>query len=317
MILIVYGVKMNTNLITKYIFYTITILFSFFILIFMFLQNTYYINNYLSKIHFFNKIGPKKLIFQDNEMNIVLKEDFNKLTFDFTEPINIFTGSFDCKYYENGQTIDISKEIKIKIIDNKKRINVLNNNSRKGGETHITIYLQNIDARGVPRRYIINNVQLNNNKKNLYDFYLKYLIPEKTNLKYYRPFAIINVSNTLATLIGGPLLSLVTSLLLFLFGYQFYNFILIIPKSFFSVSESKDFNDLFPLNIINKLSTFSIYLGFLGTIISIWVALEKANVNLTDFFQILNIIKYAIFTSVLGILTNTLFFTRNLLYNGK
>ena len=48
-------------------------------------------------------------------------------------------------------------------------------------------------------------------------------------------------------------------------------------------------------------------LGFLGTVTSIWIALELMDLFYSDFFQILQLMKVAIFTTVLGLFTKILY----------
>lgn len=74
-------------------------------------------------------------------------------------------------------------------------------------------------------------------------------------------------------------------------------------------------NASIPINWLDIISErYSTFLGFLGTVVSLWVALERSGMDFSNFFELLDILKYAVFTTVLGLVTRSIYGMREFLY---
>lgn len=136
-----------------------------------------------------------------------------------------------------------------------------------------------------------------------YDFLTKILIRDESSVSLYYPFALQNISRECAHAFGNLLIYGILGILLLLAIAQ----ILLLLGATWAQPESVSF--YFSNRATNEAVTFvdsvasdyAIPLGLLGTITSIWVALEQPSINFASFEQILGTLRLAVFTTVLGL----------------
>lgn len=145
----------------------------------------------------------------------------------------------------------------------------------------------------------------------LFQKYIKIGKYEKGIVLHY-PYSLQNISNTLANIIGGTVVYMVLVTLLLFALVQFVMLVLDIRFPIFNFSRGKH-----ELHMIDKMTgAYSIPLGLFGTIISIWYSLEVTNQYISNYTELVEIIKVAIFTSVLGISSVLMLEVRNRLSEG-
>jgi len=135
------------------------------------------------------------------------------------------------------------------------------------------------------------------------NFYYNEINKNQSNIELYNAFDISNLSNFIARLIGKQAIIFLITILMILLICQMLLFIIFVLRQPPHVKEYFDNPEKnAPVTFVDKLSNeFAIPLGFLGTVVSIWVSLEEGYIDYSSFFQILEIIKLAIFTTVLGL----------------
>ena len=176
------------------------------------------------------------------------------------------------------------------------------------------VYFREQERGDIPKRRFIKSIRMDGRQVSLIDFYENVLITDQdqSNVEYFKPLDIRNISNTLGNLFGEPLVFLVTFILLVMLGAQLFIIMMafvkqLLPQLYTEVGEKA----MFPVNWIDGFAeNYSMLFGFLGTILSIWVSLEKADTDYGDFFQMLTMVKFAVFTTVLGLMTRIVYGVR-------
>jgi len=260
----------------------------------------------------FSILGPRYLRCNDNIMRLVLNRSFKSLEFRFTDPVRLSRGKIT--KYENGQSI--SSDVK-PIGDRIIYISIDRDTSTTNQRARIELIFSEYKKGNVPRRRQIREVLVNSNRISSYDFLSNYVAENSSNIELYKPFHFANVSNYLAEKYGNALLSVIKVFLLILLITQililFYTFI----ESFISkesiIIEGHPVPFIRYIDMISK--DYAVILGFLGTVVSIWVALEISGHDYSNFLQILDIIKTAIFTTVEGLVIVTVYSIRELVFN--
>ena len=156
----------------------------------------------------------------------------------------------------------------------------------------------------------IKSVHFDSQKIGITDFNNNYIVD--SNLVYFRSYHFSNISSYMAEKYGQLLLRIVSIFLLILLISQLFLFFFTIIESIIK-KESLIVNDhpILMIKAIDYVSkNYAIILGFLGTVLSIWITLELSMHDYSNFFQILDIIRLAIFTTVEGLLIVTIYSIR-------
>jgi len=284
------------------IYNTIIIVFVLAIIVFFLLSELIEHDSYISG-------GPKFLLCQDNVLDITIGHLFNSLELRFEEPVELDNGSQVYCYDSSNKLIALENDdFIINNVSDQKNIQIKILNDKITGSIRLKIIFKGVwEGLNSSRKYI-KSIKLNTNSVGITDFYKNTIDIKKSNITYYKSLSIFNISHFLAKRWGITLVTIIQVSLLVLFFSQFILFFLslfhskIIPKSFRDLRES-----LLSLNVLNYFSRHSITIGFLGTISSIWVSLELLDTIFNNFFQILDLLKVAIFTTVLGLTTRILY----------
>jgi hypothetical protein len=260
--------------------------------------------------------GPKYLLIEDNFLSVGINRSFSKLELFFREPVRVGKNNEVLKQ-KNSQREPIKAEnYTITSSTDNKAISV-NIKEDINGTIYIKINFSALSVGGFPKKKYIKNVILDGNEIGLTKFFNSFIDQRDGNIEYYKSFDLKNISSILAEQYGSWLFYTVSLILVVLLTIQFIVFFVTVIESFFSEKAIKiGENAIFPLNLIDTVSRdFSVFLGFLGTIVSIWTALEISDFDYSNFFQILGIIKMAVFTTVLGLLVRILYSIREFVFN--
>lgn len=246
--------------------------------------------------------GPKYLYVQDNVIILTIVKSFEILEIEFKEPIDL-SKKHNIYIIDNDKnTILKENEYKINSINSKLiRINILNN---LFGKISIHLNLSGSEKGAFPKRTFIKEIKLDKKVIGLKTFYSDFLEQNQSNAYYYKSFDMQNISNFLAMQIGNTLLSVIIYSLSILFVFQLIIFIVTFIYRIFTLNQINTAEKaIMPFKYFDIVSRdYAITFGFLGTILSIWIALEVEGMDYSNFFQILATIKKAVFTSVLGLL---------------
>ena len=174
----------------------------------------------------------------------------------------------------------------------------------------ISIKTYNSNMTAVFNPYFIEEIILDNDNS--------YSIPEifynifnfDSNASLYYPFKIENLSSTLAKWSEWPLYSLIVFLMLIFLTQLAY--ILTLNKLPNELANTV-LNDIVKegLSLMDKMADqYAVPLGFLGTLMSLWITLENAGSDLYDFKFFVETLKIALLTSVLGLSSKLLLILR-------
>ena len=247
--------------------------------------------------------GRSKLMVQDSVLHLSLKPQFKILEIYFSEK---FASSRDPQFGTIAKIFSpfSSTDCTTSIIGNiMVRVAIINDSAIKG-QTDLIVYFRERGRGDIPKRRFIKSVRMDGKQINLKDFYENFLITDQSNVEYYKPLDIRNISNTLENIFGESLVLLVTFILLVMLGAQIFIIMMsfikqLLPQLYTEVGGKA----IFPVNWIDGFAkNYSMLFGFLGTILSIWVSSRDGNTDYGDFFQMLNMVKFAVFTTVLGLM---------------
>jgi hypothetical protein len=246
--------------------------------------------------------GKLELSVYGDILSFTLSTDVKRIKFHFINKIN-----------EIGVISEKYPDYNVRVSSNKKWLFITAN---KGDllNKKINISLSGIKYSGMPITRNIDKVFVGDNQISIYDFYFNKLNIKSSNITTYYPLSINNISNFMARKFGTIVIVLVKSILIILFMSQLALFFILV---FWNVPVANDFfknpENKFPLTFIDNISeNFSIYLGFLGTITSLWLSLEIATINFQSFGDVLSVMKNGIFTTVLGLSIRVLCTARGL-----
>ena len=225
------------------------------------------------------------------------------LKFEISKPIKSIKFHFDEKIIDLAVISNKIEKFNAVTSSDKRWIIVNSTNYNGLLNKKIKLSLSGIKYSGMPLNRKIDLVEVNDNPISMYEFYYHILNDDYSNLSLYYPFDINNISNWMASSFGEIIISLIKSILIILFIFQLsLFFVLVLWKNqtlniFFSSPEANS-----AITWIDNISeNFSVHLGFLGTVMSLWVSLEMATVNFQSFGNIIHIMKDGIFTTVLGL----------------
>jgi len=247
--------------------------------------------------------GPKYLMVEDNHIILPINKKFSSLGLFFTEPVLL---GIDNKIYieKNGEGKKVLDDSKYKISsssDNK--VITINLNYKFDSTLFIDINFAGLAKGGFYKKRYIENIDIDTRDVSLSKFYNVYIDTNKTNLSYFKSLDLRNISTFLAENYGTLIFMADLWILISVFSIQFVLLFVTIIYSIIKQSSVKIGDDaIFPIKYIDMMARdFAVIIGFFGTVVSIWTALEISQFDYSNFFQILGIIKIAVFTTVLGL----------------
>ena len=246
--------------------------------------------------------GAPTLEVESNVLLLDVKSDAKKLEVHFTQ------GNLWPHVPPVLSAKDKKEVIPYKLTGNKDWFSIRANNSDSLSDSRVNVSLSPESNAGNRKVYFIKKVLLDGQEVHLTDFYYNYLDKNNSNVRLFYPADLRNLSKVLAIKAGKALTTIVVAILLVLFSTQlllyFVSFVWEPPEvsSYFQAPDTQK-----PVSILDSIAEeYSIPLGFLGTVLSIWFALENGANEFSDFYGILQILKIAIFTTVLGLATKVI-----------
>jgi len=257
--------------------------------------------------------GPKRLLLESNYLQLSVLRNFDLIEIFFEDELQLSGSNQVIHISKNWYRVLEAKDYEITLGANNKSIKMkLLNKQPLAGGIKFFVYLRGDTQSSLPTKKFITSVLLDTKPVTLTEFYKQYLDVKQSNIKYYRSFAIENISSYLARTVGVQLLYTVTGLLIVLLVGQLIVFFgTIIEEIVFKDPLQFGKQARIPISWLDAVAEeYSTFLGFLGTVLSLWIALEQSSTDYSDFFQILAIIKYAVFTTVLGLLIRSIYGVR-------
>lgn len=259
--------------------------------------------------------GPKFLLVEQDHLVISTDKVFRTLELEFKEKVETdesIKNSFIKLHGIHGKRLSE----KATLGGGGKRIQFILEKEYRGNKIFTVFFSERFNKKA-PKKRTIESVFIDNNKVSIFKFYNEYLNPKESNVKYIRAFDYRYFSCFLAKAFGRYIVIILMFLLIVLFSVQLILIVMIFILQFISPIHYK-LGKLAPppLNYFDILSKdYAVVFGFLGTITSLWVALETSDSNLSSPYEIFDTIKLAIFTTVLGLATRSLFAIREFIYN--
>jgi hypothetical protein len=259
--------------------------------------------------------GPKFLIVEQDHLVISTDKVFRTIELEFEDKVEYDELTRNSFVHLNGIHGKRLSE-KATLGGNGKRVQFSLKKEHHGNKLFTVIFNERFNNEA-PIKRTIKSVFIDNNKVSIFKFYNEYLNPEESNVKYVRAFDYRYFSCFLARAFGRHIVIILMFILIVLFSVQLILIIMIFTLQLISPTHYK-LGRLAPppLNYFDILSKdYAVVFGFLGTITSLWVALETSDSNLAGRYEIFDTIKLAIFTTVLGLATRSLFAIREFIYN--
>lgn len=177
---------------------------------------------------------------------------------------------------------------------------VITSRDKEGAQEPFSIQLKDKDANALFNPFFIREIDVDESRPNVVQATEKFITFGDKVTTYY-PFHVHNISGTLAQYAKLPLYTIVF-ILLMLFLTQVVYIISVnkLPKEL--ANAILDEQDDKQVSTVDKLTgLYAIPLGFLGTIMSLWITLENTGSDLYDFRFFIETLKIALLTSVLGL----------------
>ncbi len=240
------------------------------------------------------------LAINSNTLKLQIKRNSKSLTLKFRERLKAASPLAST----NKEIINYT----VSLENNGKLLVITANDQHTLQDVSLRILISEATKAGHAKKRFITNVMLGNNDHSIPEFYNEYISHDYGNVYLYYPMDLVNISSYLALNIGKSFTYIIVSILLIFFVCQMLLFFISI---IWQPEEVKDFftnptREGAITFIDDTAEHFAIPLGFLGTVVSIWVSLETAETDYKSFAQILEIIKIAIFTTVLGLSTKVI-----------
>ncbi len=260
--------------------------------------------------------GPKSLLLVDNVLSLSINKRVSIIEIYFRNKVYLSKGHH---VYTVKDTITPLAPVVHEVLasrDNKSIQIKVNSTETTSGGLKAYVYFKGIGPMEFPTRKYIKSIALDGSVYSVTEFYDTFLNKNESNLKYYKPLTIKNLSNILALKAGPPSITLVMLILVVVLFTQFSLVWLTIIKS---VIKKEDINlgenATFPINVIDIISEdYAIIFGFLGTVLSMWVALERSELDYSNFLEVLSLVKIAIFTTVMGLAIRILYGGRQFVF---
>jgi len=248
--------------------------------------------------------GFPRLQIRDNVLRLTLKTECRTIEFGLQEPLRVAPNLIG-NSHSQGVTLQRTKDWD--------RFTIVAPEGKSLNGEQLLIQMSDSTV-GLPRRTYITDLRLDGRPESIPAFYNRLMVQTESNPVLYYPFQIKNLSSFVSEKIGASALWLILITLIGLAAYQFIMFLISViwqpeqVKEFFEKEQTKR-----GASFLDELATrFAIPLGFLGTVVSVWYSLEQSDTDFASFAQMLEIIKVAIFTSVLGLFTKVMCLLRSL-----
>jgi hypothetical protein len=245
--------------------------------------------------------GPARLEIRDNILRLELKPECSLLEIGMLESLRNRSVSLSSDS-TNDYTVELSSErdwITVSPVED----NSLRN-------TPIEVILVNLGDTSFPTKRYITEIKIDKQEKNIPYFYYHLIDHSDSNVKLYYAFQIYNISSYAAEIFGQTFIWGILSTLIILLLCQILLFVVWIilrpePEGYIDKEGSP------PITFIDELSDrFAVPLGFLGTVVSIWYSLEDTGMAGLSYVRIVDIMKFAIFSTVMGLSIKVLFLIR-------
>lgn len=261
--------------------------------------------------------GPKRLLIEDNIASLSINRGFSSLELFLDDDFWLGDGHRIVRIQDGTSTLLGPTDYEVRQSSDRRALTVqLKDKAGFVGETRLFIQFKGSDPGDFPTRKFVNTVVLDRQEVPLTSFHHQFLNLKQSRVQYYKSFTLQNLSSCLARTLGVQLLYVVTALLVILLASQVIVF-------FGTITEDLLYKGTFqlgpqakiPINWLDIVSEeYSTLLGFLGTVLSLWIALEQSSMDFSNFFQLLELIKYAVFTTVLGLLIRSIYGLREFVY---
>jgi hypothetical protein len=253
--------------------------------------------------------GEPKIVAPYDSLDIVFKSEMTDLTLTFELPIagQIFVnGDYSTPDYNVGWDGKNRSSVSIKAARQ-------DDAGRKIGFRSVRLPSGRFFPTVREYRKALATVTVGEQTFTPYAFLSTVVVREDSNLELYYPLGPQNISSEIARRVGPSLVDAILYSLLFLAGSQILLLLATIKQPEVVSRYFKNFQDAKAVSIIDMASNdFAIALGLLGTISAIWVALEQPGMDFSSFDRILDVLRKAVFTTVLGIATKMLCSLRSL-----
>ena len=260
--------------------------------------------------------GPKYLIIDDNFISLPVNKKFTTMDLFFKEALVIARKHHFYKQEGNSKIEINPSKYKVTSTTNNKVIKIWISEVYYA-TLYIDIYFQGFTKGGFPKRKYIKHIDVDGKEVSLTKFYDTYIDKNESNVTYFKSFGLRNISAYLAEQYGSWLYIADILILISLFTIQFLLLFVTIIESFFSQKAIRIADDaIFPMNYVDSIAKdFSVVLGFFGSVVSIWTALEISGFDYSNFFQVFGMVKIAVFTTVLGLSVRITFGIREFVYH--
>ncbi len=256
------------------------------------------------------------MVNEDNVIRLSLKKKFSILEIYFKDNVTLSKGHQIFVVKEKTSPLMFAK-YEVASSPDKKSIQITIKDSKEiSGWLTMYIYFKGVGSRDFPTRKYIKAISFDGSDVGITSFYNTFLIQEDSNLKYYKAFSIRNISNFLAIQYGQILIYAITYILVVILAIQLVIFFLTMVESLLSKRDLQiGLGSISPIDIVDIISEdYAVIFGFLGTVLSMWVALETAGLDYSNFFEILDLVKFAIFTTVLGLIIKSIYGIREFVF---
>lgn len=242
--------------------------------------------------------GEPRVVAPNDQLTLLLKNPVKSLSLTFDENIAgqiLLNGDYSTPLYNAGWSVDGGRTVFLTATSP-------GNANREIGFRSVRIPVGRLLPTVRTYQKSLATVTVDGRNYSPYEFLSSVVVRDSSNLELFYPLGPQNISSEVAQRLGPFLVDGILYVLLFLASCQ----IVLLAATFKQpevVSQYfKDFEDSRAVTVIDKASNdFAIALGLLGTISAIWVALEQPGIDFSSFEGILQILRKAVFTTVLGI----------------
>lgn len=258
--------------------------------------------------------GEPRVIAAGDQLQLTLQDRSTSLAITFEEPIVgqiLFGGNFSTPAYNLEWDTDNRRTV---IATARQSTST----APESGFIRVNIPTSQLLPTGRDYRKGLSVISIDGQRVTPYQFLSQFLDRENSNLELYYPLDTKNISSEIARRVGALLVDTILYSLLFLTGCQLLLLAVTVKQPDLVSKYFKDFRDSDAVTIVDRASRdFAVPIGLMGTISAIWVALEQPGTDFSSFDQILQVLRKAVFTTVLGITTRVLCTLRGLRFSPK
>jgi len=245
--------------------------------------------------------GDPKIVLGGDELHLQLLTPAKRIALVFdndllASPIPIFQGDVNYKVHWNFEN---PKYVGLEMVAATSQEGTEGSRSPKALQ-HFHLQMGSSFAFGDIRQRGLAFIVLDDNHITSQLLYLTQIDRARSTLQVYFPFAMQNVSGELARSLGPVLMWLLMFALVLLLVAQW----IIVFLRFKWIRDSAYGKQLSEHVLITRLEsiadTSAIPLGLFGTIVGIWMALEQPSVHFSSFAHVVQVLRSAVLTTVLG-----------------